>query len=226
VLGTVDAEGEDRPRRKNMPTRKNIVSKAAEVVPSMTKKRSSRKRKTQAASSPRSSARASSRLSFSKYLAPGAAVLAVGALSAAGYVLREQLGEVIALGMAKAATQGTKMTASASKAVHATREQAEDVMHKASDVLSIDALLRAAGLQRRNPVMSVLGPAAGALCGLVAGSALTFFFAPKLLAQITDKGATAAAPEAEEEPSHDAVISPASGPADSTVNGGFHRGVL
>jgi hypothetical protein len=144
-----------------------------------------------------------------------------GAVAAAGYLFRDQLGEVLAESLATATKKGSQM-------VDRTREQTMDVVEKATDALSLDSILRQVGLQRRSTLMTIVGPAVGAACGFALGSALTFVFAPKVLAAVTEAHAhltgkdvdVAAESTGPGTPGADASRPEAQG--DARANGGLH----
>jgi hypothetical protein len=181
-----------------MRTRKSTSSKAAAIpavsTPSTSRKGKKARAKSGLASEVLGAARQGYR-SFepSKLIAPGAAVLASGAMAALGYVFKEQLGDVIVEALKATTKGGGKAVAVTSKAFDATRDEAMDAVERLSEKVSLESLLRYAGLQRKSTITSILGPAIGVACGIVAGSALTYFFGPKLLEQLNDKGISSAA---------------------------------
>jgi hypothetical protein len=73
-------------------------------------------------------------------------------------------------------------THEASKAGRATAHLAGDAREQG--LASLERVLELAGLERRSPLMGILGPAVGAACGFVAGSLVTHFFGAKLLESI------------------------------------------
>jgi hypothetical protein len=123
-----------------------------------------------------------------EYMAPGAIVLASGAIAAMGYVFKNQIGGIILDALKTAAKRGTK----AAMAVEEKRDEAMDAVEKLTDHLSVDSILRFAGLQRRSTIASIVGPAIGVGCGVIAGATLSYFFGPKILEQLKEVGAAAA----------------------------------
>ena len=130
-----------------------------------------------------------------RYAGPAAAVLATGLLAAAGYVFKDRLGDIAAEVLKRA-------THEASKVAGATSDLASDARAQAG--ASLDRLLELAGLERRKPFLSILGPAVGVACGFVAGALLTYFFAPRLLEHLGIHGA----PENDVDGLHDAHADP------------------
>jgi hypothetical protein len=144
---------------------------------------------------------------FTKYVAPGAAVLASGILAAAGYAFKGEIGDVVIDALKAAAQGGAK-----------ARNQSMDVVEKLSDLVSLDSLLRHAGLRRRSTFLSIAAPAVGVACGFVAGSALTYLFIGQKPVQPLDR-------ESGDEQHLDATPSDsASTPADR-ANGGLHSAI-
>lgn len=215
-----------------MATRKNTASKTVSL-PSATQTKARAGRAVRGAKRAVSEAvghtRRGSRggFDFTNLVAPGAAVLASGALAAAGYAFKEQIGDILVDVLKTATKQGTKAAVVTSKAMDAARDQAMDTVEKVSDKVSLDSFLRYAGLQRRSSVMSVVGPAIGVACGFLAGSALTYFFGPKLLEQLKDKNLPANDTDVKEEGTEDSeTAQSSSGTTErANVNGGFHRGI-
>jgi hypothetical protein len=166
------------------------------------------------------------RVDVAKYLTPGAAVLASGAVAALGYVFKDQIGDIVVEALKGVSARSMKITKAAGKGFDVTRDEAMDAVERMSDQMSMKSLLRHAGLQRKSVVGAILGPAIGVACGIVAGSALTYFFGPKLLEQLGDKGASA-------NPSmstHDSDDHATSASSSSEVerprpNGGMHGGI-
>ncbi len=91
------------------------------------------------------------------YLAPGAAVLGSGLLTAVGVVLRKQLGHLLETAIEGARSQGGTVV----------------------DQLDVGKLLSLVGLQRtsRGPLV---GMGIGAAAGMLAGSALTLWLGPMI----------------------------------------------
>jgi hypothetical protein len=216
-----------------MPTRKAVVSKvASEGSPAKT---GSKTRKAQRSRSVTRMAaetlggggrRGASGVDFTKLLAPGAAVLASGAIAAVGYAFKEQLAEIAVQALAASAKQGRR----AAKAVDTTRDQAMDVAERLSDrisdKLSLESLLNLAGLQKRSTISAVLGPAIGVACGIVAGSALTYFLGPKLFEQMKNVASSVSTDrsEADHDDGHDEPA--VTETADRVrANGGMHGGI-
>jgi hypothetical protein len=119
-------------------------------------------------------------IDLNRYVTPGVAALASTAIAAIGYVFRDQIGDTANDTLRSATKSGRH-------AYNATREQAMHAVDAVANELSWDTLLRHAGLQRRSMVTAVVGPAIGVACGIVAGSALTFFYGPKLLDHFSEK---------------------------------------
>jgi hypothetical protein len=201
-----------------MPTRKTIASKVASASPLTTPSKSRRGRKGSVSRSVAEALggkgrHASRGFEFPKYAAPGAAVLASGALAAVGYAFKDQISEMLVQALAASAKGGRK-------AVDATRDTAMDAVDMVSERVSLDALLRFAGLQKKSTITSILGPAIGVACGVVAGSALTYFFGPKLLEQFKEE--SSAMSSSSDEPPAAATETPADG---VRANGGLHGGI-
>jgi len=170
-----------------MATRKNNSSKTASTASTATPSSARKSRARRSSSrvgkdSTASASRVASRgFDVAKYIGPGAAVLATGALAAAGYVVRDHLAEVVLATLKSATKSGIKAATITTKAFEGATDGAMNAAERVSDTVSMDSLLRYAGLQRRSPVLSVVSPAIGVLCGFIAGSAATYFFGPKLL---------------------------------------------
>jgi len=162
-----------------MATRKSTVSTtttaAHAATPSRARKAPGSRRASNAPA--RKSAVRARGFDVAKYVGPGAALLTTGALATAGYVLREHLADVLANALKTTTSRG-------SKAVDAARDGVFDAVEKVADSLSVDALLRRAGLQRTSTLGSIAGPAIGVACGFVAGAALTHLFGRQLLEQL------------------------------------------
>jgi hypothetical protein len=208
-----------------MSTRKTIASKVASVSPITTPPKSRHGRK--ARSIPRAAAqmlggkgrRAGRGFDFPKYATPGAAVLASSALAALGYAFKDQIGEM----MAQALGASTK---SGRKAVDITRDRAMDAVEMVSEKVSLESLLRFAGLQKKSTLASILGPAIGVACGVVAGSALTYFFGPKLLEQLKDDTMHGASATGDSTDDQAAATSTSDGSSERVrANDGMHRGI-
>lgn len=138
------------------------------------------RRRGRPADSPSTASESGSGSNATRYAVPAAAVLATGVLAAAGYAIKDRLGEMVADVLKKA-------THEASKAAGATSDLAGDA--RAHARASIDRLLELAGLEHRRPFLSILGPAVGVACGFVAGAIVTYFFAPRLLEHLGIHGA-------------------------------------
>jgi hypothetical protein len=205
-------------RRNIMPTRKTIASKVASASPLKTPRKS--RRGSKARSIPHAAAQAlggarrsvARGFDFPKYVTPGAAVLASGALAAVGYAFKDQIGEMMAHALTASAKSGRK-------AVDVTRDRAMDAVETISEKVSLESLLRLAGLQKKSTLASILGPAIGVACGLVAGSALTYFFGPKLLEQLKEEAEHGSATSGDEAPS--AMPASESSPDRARANGGM-----
>lgn len=216
-----------------MATRKTTASKATSAMPTIQKATKSRRGKkarsvTRAAADMMGKAtrKGSRGFDVGSYIAPGAAVLASGALAAAGYIFKEQLGDVMVDVLKVATKQGTKAAYATSKVMDATRDQAMDAVEKISDKVSVDAILRYAGLQRRSTVMSIVGPAIGVTCGVVAGAALTYFFGPQIFGQLKAATESASTPDTASHDDEDHVTSTSSAVGEvRSANGGLHRGI-
>jgi hypothetical protein len=126
-----------------------------------------------------------------------------------------------------AAKQGTKAAAMSGKAFDNASDTAMNAVEKVADTVSIDSFLRYAGLQRRSTLMSVMSPAIGALCGFVAGSAVTYFFGPKLLEQLNlkDEGAGAHDDVDSHEQPMSSTGTGSSMQDETSMNSGLHRGM-
>lgn len=128
----------------------------------------------------------------SKYAAPAAALLASTAVAGLSYAFKEQIGDILLAAMKGATTRMNGAASTASHALDAAREQTMNVAHRASDQVSVDSLLRHAGLERRSTLRMVMGPAMGVAVGLVAGSVLTRLFGDTIVEQF--KSLTSAEP--------------------------------
>jgi hypothetical protein len=211
-----------------MPTRKNVsklMSKepVATLAPKSRKGRTARRSNT---TKPERTTHTSGRNRFNvtDYAMPGAAVLATGALATAGYMLKAQLAELLGGVVKVAAKNGIK----AAGAVDTARDQAMNAVERVSDVVSVDALLRYAGLQRRSTFGAIALPAIGVGLGFVAGSALTYFFGPRLLEQIKTEAHAFTSDMKKDEPTlePDASDGASSNSADGPrPNGSLHRGI-
>jgi hypothetical protein len=158
-----------------------------------------------------------------KLVGPGAALLVTGALTAAGYVLRQQLADVLTSVLKTATTEGAKAVAGTSKVAGSARDDAMDAVERITDTISVASLLGHAGLQRRGMWMSIVGPTVGVMCGFVAGAAVTHFFGPQLL-ELAGASASPEAASARMETPPDAFAN--SKPAPSAVmDGAAQRGV-
>ena len=217
-----------------MATRKNTASKITTMPPITTPSRSKRSKRSTASSRIAAEvlgkSRGSRRRGFdaSSYITPGVAVLASGALAAAGYVFKDQIGDVMVDVLKAAAKRGSKVAVATSKAVDVTRDHAMEAVEKISDNISMDTLLRYAGLQRRSTVMSIVGPAIGVACGFVAGSAIAYFFGPKLLAQLGISGDETSDVTGQSRTEEPVTASSSTASPDEIRNnsGGLHRGVF
>jgi hypothetical protein len=127
-----------------------------------------------------------------KYAAPAAALIASTAVAAASYAFKDQIGEVLLAAVKSATARMSGATSAASHAMEAARETTMSAAHRASDQVSVDSLLRHAGLERRSTLRAVMGPAVGVAVGLVAGSVLTHLFGDTILEQF--KSLTSAEP--------------------------------
>jgi hypothetical protein len=168
----------------------------------------------------RSPRRASARADVVKYVIPG--VVATGALLAAGYGLKDQLGDVVSGVLKAASKQGSRAASMTSKAVAGATDGAHEAVDRVTEAFSIDSFLKHAGLQRRSTAKSILSPAIGALCGFVAGSAVTFLLGPQVIAQLT--GRESAKPAAEEPPSTP-IGAPAPTESESPMSNGRQHGI-
>jgi len=102
-----------------------------------------------------------------QYAAPGAAVLGSGIVAAAGILLREELGHILAT------AARSVMSGGVSARNMATKE------------LDFERLLSHVGLQRRR--MPFFGIGVGALAGIAAGSALALWLGPMVQEALTTK---------------------------------------
>jgi hypothetical protein len=119
-----------------------------------TAKPKAKKRSSRRVRMPRASAKKAR--DFSKYLAPGAALLGSGLLTATGIFMKEQLAHFL------------------SGAVQTVRSQGASVAGQ----LDLEKLLAHVGLQKRHGALA--GPALAVLAGMVAGSALTVWLLPMI----------------------------------------------
>ena len=209
-----------------MTTRKNSTSKSTPKLSTTTSPKTQPARRSRGARAASEGFDLAS-VDFSKMVTPGVALLASGALAAAGYLFKNQIGE-IAVDVLRAATKGGSRAAhAASKAVDATREESKDVVNGIADKISIESLLGYAGLQQRSTARTIVGPAVGVAVGFAAGSALTYFFgqrAIELLKHATTT-ATIAPPTDDHAGDRDGdAARTATGADGSHVNGGLRRG--
>lgn len=152
-----------------MTTRKKTSS--APTTPSVGLGKNSRKRGTFAKRGVTAHAGDGSGWNLAMRAMPGAAALVTGFAGVAGYVFRKSLLDAL--------KAGTDETANAARALSALAAGARG---QAGD--SFERLLSGVGLERRRPLLlSMAGPALGAVCGFAAGAALTYLFGPQLLAQ-------------------------------------------
>jgi hypothetical protein len=173
-----------------MPDRKNTTSKITKPMPSKTKAPKARTRRRTAQRTPdvftavRSAGRG---FDVSDYVRPASAVLATGALAAAGYFFRGELGELLVDAVRTATAGGKTAAAATTRATDLARSKARDVAAAVSDGISLDSILHHAGLERRSTMRSIMGPAAGMLCGVVVGSVVTHLFGDALLSQLRSR---------------------------------------
>jgi hypothetical protein len=95
-----------------------------------------------------------------QYAAPGAAVLGSGIVAAAGILLRDELGQILATAARSVMSGGVA------------------ARNMASKELDFERLLSHVGLQRRR--MPFFGVSVGALAGIAAGSALVLWLGPRV----------------------------------------------
>jgi hypothetical protein len=169
-------------------------------------------------------------LDFARFVTPGLAVLASGALATAGYLFRDQIGELAVDALKVAAKNGSTAAHAASKAVDATRHESAEIVDAISSKISIDSLLRHAGLRHRRTfgsvVGSVVGPAVGVTVGFVAGAALTYFFARRGSEKANSETATTdTSSENHSEGDDSTVAAPPAANEVTHTNGGVRRGI-
>jgi len=204
-----------------MATRKRTAANStpAPSVPSEPKARIARKARPTSHATPRVRTVAARGFDAATYLGPGAALLTTGVVAAAGYVLREQLAGVLSTALKSATVNG-------SKAVDAARGGAHDAVEKMTEALSLDTLLRRAGLQRRSNWSSISGPAIGAICGFAVGSIVTHLFGRQLIDQLMGASETPSdAPTASIDETGGARSSASSVVDEMQTGGNAHRGV-
>ena len=180
-----------------MPTRKNTskTSSQARLAPlngsaggparSVAPPKASGRRRTRRAKPHAAHAGRRQPVSFDpmKYAVPGAA-LATGMLAVAGYMIRDRVADVLQDLAIGAKSRAASAAVATGKLAGGVGQQAMHAVDKLTDQLSFDALLKHAGLARRNTLMSFVAPALGVACGFVAGSVVTYFFGPKLIEQM------------------------------------------
>jgi len=165
-------------------------------------------------------------LDLARFVTPGVAVLASGALAAAGYLFKDQIGEIAIDVLKVAAKNGSKAAHAASKAVDATREESMDIVDGISGKISLDSLLRYAGLRQRSTFRSIVGPAVGITVGFMAGSALTYFFAQRGVLESKIETTVTGASKDEGSEEHDSAGAAPSATSEVThTNGGLRRGI-
>jgi hypothetical protein len=126
--------------------------------------------------------------------------MASGILAAAAYVFKSKLGDMVAEVLKKATHEASSAAGATSDVVGEARAHAR---------ASLDHLLEIAGLERRKPFLSILGPAIGVACGFVAGALVTYFFGPMVLEQFGIGGA----PVNDVDDSHGPRVDPGTGVA-------------
>jgi hypothetical protein len=209
-----------------MTTRKNNTSKSTPKLSTTTSPKTQPARRSRGARGASEGFDLAS-VDFSKMVTPGVALLASGALAAAGYLFKNEIGELAVDVLRAAAKGGTKAAHAASKAVDATRDESKDVVNGIADKISIESLLGYAGLQQRSTTRAIVGPAVGIAVGFAAGSALTYFFgqrAIELLKHATATTTTAPAMDDHAADQESDVAKTAGGSDGAHVNGGLRRG--
>jgi hypothetical protein len=168
-----------------MSDRKNTTSRTTKSTPAKAPKARTKRRTAQRTPNLLEAARKTGRdFDVSDYVRPASAILATGALAAAGYLFRGELGELLVDAVRTATAGGKTAAAATTRATDLARTTARDVATAVSTGVSLDSILHYAGLQRRSTMRSIIGPAAGMLCGVVVGSVVTHFFGDTLLAQL------------------------------------------
>ena len=109
------------------------------------------------------------------FAVPGVALLATSFVAAAGYMVRQRLGNLVTDALQVAVHEATRASRAGSEYADEAREGVRN---------AVERILHAAGLEHRRPVASALLPVVGVACGFVAGAVLTYFYAPRILEQL------------------------------------------